>query len=416
MLGPVGAGDRRGPRRQGRSRDRRGRIPEGVPIHLKLDTGWGGGGFELLSPTRDVVGLMSHLARGVPSGVHAAPDRRFREATAGAPPVHASHREQRRDLRYSEARFDAVRCGIALCGIFAVRHGSDSRGWNRRCAGVVRRPRQASRARREHRVRAPPGRPTDVDRSSLSAMRTASAATCREPTFSSTEPARGSSLPFHGRACRAPRSQSSGRDAGDPRGERNPHGGARSHRRHDRVRDRHRPEHTIGPAPSGHDRWMSGSARSCAGGGVVVGGAIRDEPLRPSLDSTSPVPEPREGRNALPRRFGGPVFPLSERHGAWRVVADGRTRPSTSRRSAGDRRRPRDHDFTRSTPSLSMFERATHDPHDGRADLEAGVIRAVSESVFHDDPPPPAGGALRGRARFRMDERTEALLPRRRLS
>ena len=39
------------------------RIPEGVPVHVKLDTGMGRWGVsELPAPTRDVVGLMTHLA------------------------------------------------------------------------------------------------------------------------------------------------------------------------------------------------------------------------------------------------------------------------------------------------------------------------------------------------------------------
>ena len=43
-------------------------------------------------------------------------------------------------------------------------------------------------------------------------------------------------------------------------------------------------------------------------------------------------------------------------------------------------------DFTFNAIAVHVGTGATHDPHEGRADLEAGVIRAVSESIFVDDP------------------------------
>jgi alanine racemase len=96
-----------------------GRIPEGVPIHLKLDTGMGRWGLsELPSPTRDVVGLMSHLASAESDPAFTQLQiERFREATAGLGPLTRHIANSAATLRYSEARFDAVRCGIALCGI-----------------------------------------------------------------------------------------------------------------------------------------------------------------------------------------------------------------------------------------------------------------------------------------------------------
>jgi tRNA nucleotidyltransferase/poly(A) polymerase len=52
----------------------------------------------------------------------------------------------------------------------------------------------------------------------------------------------------------------------------------------------------------------------------IVGGAVRDELLgRPVIDLDIACREPE----AAARRYGGPVFPLSERHGAWRVALDG---------------------------------------------------------------------------------------------
>src|SRR5262245_46254242 len=96
-----------------------GRVPEGVRIHLKLDTGMGRWGVsELPSPTRDVVGIMSHLASAEadPAFTHLQIER-FREATAQLGSLTRHVANSAATLRYAEARFDAVRCGIALYGI-----------------------------------------------------------------------------------------------------------------------------------------------------------------------------------------------------------------------------------------------------------------------------------------------------------
>src|SRR5712692_9276276 len=59
----------------------------------------------------------------------------------------------------------------------------------------------------------------------------------------------------------------------------------------------------------------------------VVGGAVRDELLgRPVVDLDVACAEPRAAACDYARRSGGAPFPLSERHGAWRVAhPDGRT-------------------------------------------------------------------------------------------
>src|SRR5438128_6105161 len=59
----------------------------------------------------------------------------------------------------------------------------------------------------------------------------------------------------------------------------------------------------------------------------VVGGAVRDELLgRPVVDLDVACADPRGAARAYARGSGGAPFPLSERHGAWRVaLAEGRT-------------------------------------------------------------------------------------------
>ena len=94
-------------------------IPEGVRVHLKLDTGMGRWGLpELPAPTRDVVGVMSHLASAEADPAFTQLQvERFREATAGLSSLTRHLANSAAALRFAEARFDAVRCGIALYGI-----------------------------------------------------------------------------------------------------------------------------------------------------------------------------------------------------------------------------------------------------------------------------------------------------------
>ena len=145
----------------------------------------------------------------------------------------------------------------------------------------------------------------------------------------------------------------------------------------------------------------------------IVGGAVRDELLlRPVLDVDVACAEPREAANRFARRFGGSVFPLSERHGAWRVVVDGVVE-TVDFTPVGDGIDAdlATRDFTFNAIAVHVPTGAAHDPHDGRADLEAGVIRAVSESIFVDDPLRLLRAVrFEDELGFRLDERTETLL------
>ena len=101
----------------------RAEIPEGLSVHLKVDTGMGRWGMTpeeaLALPREQVVGVMSHLATAEEEDDSFARRQieRFREVVASFPDVQAHLANSAGALRFPEARFDAVRCGIALYGL-----------------------------------------------------------------------------------------------------------------------------------------------------------------------------------------------------------------------------------------------------------------------------------------------------------
>jgi tRNA nucleotidyltransferase/poly(A) polymerase len=119
----------------------------------------------------------------------------------------------------------------------------------------------------------------------------------------------------------------------------------------------------------------------------VVGGAVRDELLgRELIDLDIATRDPKQAARAYARRSGGAPFPLSERHGAWRVaLEDGRTVDFTPLPgSVEDDLATRD--FTINAIARPLAGGDAVDPFGGREDLEAKRLRAVRESVFEDDP------------------------------
>jgi alanine racemase len=124
VMSPLGHGERTLAREAGlelcvSSAD----LPPDVPVHLKVDTGMGRWGMSaddaLTVPRERVVGVMSHFATADEGDQEFAREQlvRFQAVREAFPGVTAHMANSAAALALPEARFDAVRSGIALYGL-----------------------------------------------------------------------------------------------------------------------------------------------------------------------------------------------------------------------------------------------------------------------------------------------------------
>jgi poly(A) polymerase len=138
------------------------------------------------------------------------------------------------------------------------------------------------------------------------------------------------------------------------------------------------------------------------GGAWIVGGALRDELLgRPVTDVDVAVEgDPQPPARALAAQVGGPVFPLSEAFGAWRVIdrAAGRIYDVATLQGPTIEDDLTLRDFTVNAMARPLRELSAAalvapdpdtpliDPLGGRADLDEGTLRVIGPAAYESDP------------------------------
>ncbi|MEO8290887.1 MAG: alanine racemase [Gaiellaceae bacterium] len=99
------------------------RFPDGLPVHLKVDSGMGRFGMSAEEAAavdpEHVVGVMSHLATADEADPSFAREqtKRFAQVAERFPAAVKHLANSAAALRLPETRFDAVRCGVALYGL-----------------------------------------------------------------------------------------------------------------------------------------------------------------------------------------------------------------------------------------------------------------------------------------------------------
>jgi poly(A) polymerase len=130
-------------------------------------------------------------------------------------------------------------------------------------------------------------------------------------------------------------------------------------------------------ALAGRDAWL-------------VGGAVRDRLLGRPVDDLDVTLEgdPRKAARQIARDTGGAAFQLSGAFGAWRVVGPGHAWhvDLVTLRDGDIEADLAARDFTINAMAEPLSGGELLDPHGGRADLEARVVRMVSTDALADDP------------------------------
>jgi tRNA nucleotidyltransferase/poly(A) polymerase len=122
----------------------------------------------------------------------------------------------------------------------------------------------------------------------------------------------------------------------------------------------------------------------------LVGGAVRDHLLGRDTDDIdlALAGDPKRQAQRIARAAGGAAFQLSGAFGAWRVVGPGHAwhvdlvtlRDDDIYADLAHR------DFTINAMAELLGGGELLDPHGGRADLERGLVRMVSERSLREDP------------------------------
>ena len=144
----------------------------------------------------------------------------------------------------------------------------------------------------------------------------------------------------------------------------------------------------------------------------VVGGAVRDEVLgRPMVDLDIACLDPEQAARRYARGSEGAPFPLSERHGAWRVALPDERTVDFTPLPHGIEADLASRDFTINAIARPLAGGDPVDPFGGLGDLERRVLRAVSPAIFEDDPLRLLRAVrLEDELEFRLDPETERLV------